>query len=268
MQTGPTVQSPLPTFDTPSQSQSHAPGSGPPSIPGLPPLPAPDQPPASVGASAVFAVSGPSVPPPPPPSMPPPPQWVASPSGGPDERWRLILSEPAKRLVVVFFVLGGLAYVFEFMFPALSGANAAANAAAADNQTASAYATLEAQARTFDAQLTNCRSSGNSAALAQCFESNDARLASELQSYSNTVSSIDYPSDVAADVTQVQAAVGQASATLTRLSQVGSDLTSYLSAAASSNLAFELNNVTTTTTRLEAALGSAATTTAFPTTQP
>ncbi len=125
-----------------------------------------------------------------------------------------------------------------------------------------------AQARTFDAQLTNCRSSGNSAALAQCFESNDARLATELQSYSNTVSSIDYPSDVAADVTQVQAAVGQASATLTRLSQVGSDLTSYLSAAASSNLAFELNNVTTTTTRLEAALGSAATTTAFPATQP
>ena len=111
----------------------------------------------------------------------------------------------------------------------------------------SAYATLEQQARTFDAQLTNCRSSGTSAALTQCFESNDAHFATELQSYSNTVSSIDYPSDVSADVAQVQTAVGQASATLTRLSQVGSDLTSYLSAAASSNIASELNNVTTTT---------------------
>ncbi len=200
--------------------------------------------------------------------MPPAPQWGASRSGGPDERWRLILSEPAKRLVVVFFVLGGLAYVFEFMFPALSGAHAAANAVAADNQTTAAYAILGQQARTFDAQLTNCRSSGNSAALTQCLESNDAHLASELQSYSNTVSSIDYPSDVSGDVAQVQSAVGQASATLTHLSQVGFDISSYLSAAASSNIASELNRVATTTNQLESALGSEATTTASPATQP
>jgi Domain of unknown function (DUF4389) len=273
MHTGPTVQSPLPSFDAPafdppSPTPTHAPAFGPASIPGLPPLAPPEQPTPSVGASAVFPGSGPGAPPPPPPSMPPPPQWDASPSAGPDDRWRLILSEPAKRLVVVFFVLGGLAYVVEFMFPALSGANGAANAAAADNRTASAYATLEQQARTFDAQLTNCRSLRSSAALLQCFESNDAHLASDLQSYSNAVSSIDYPSDVSADVAQVQTAVGQASATLTRLSQVGSDVNSYLSAADSSNIVSELGNVTTATSQLESALGSQAITTAFPATQP
>ena len=198
--------------------------------------------------------------------MPPAPQWAASSSGGSENRWRLILSEPAKRLVVVFFVLGGLAYVFELIFPALSGAHAA-NAVAADNQTAAAYATLEQQARTFDAQLTNCRSLGNSASLTQCLESNDARLASEFQSYSNTVSSIDYPSDVSGDVAQVQSAVGQVSATLTHLSQAGSDISSYLSAAASSNITSEINRVATTTTQLESALGSEATTTAFPATE-
>lgn len=165
-------------------------------------------------------------------------------------------------------MLGGLAYFFEFMFPALSGANSAASAVAAANRTAAAYATLEQQARAFGAQSTVCRSLGASAALTQCLESNDARLATELQEYSNTVSSIDYPNDVSADVAQVQSAVGRASATLTHLSHLGSDLSSYLSAAASSNVASELNGVTTATSQLESALSSSATTTAFRATQP
>jgi hypothetical protein len=200
--------------------------------------------------------------------MPPHPAWEEPPPGGSDERWRLILSEPARRLVVVFFVLGALTYVFEFMSPVFSGATGAANAAVADNQTASAYATLEQQARSFNTQLTRCHSLGDPAALSQCFETNDARFASQVQVYSNAVSSIDYPSNVSADVAQVQSAVNQASATLTRLSRAGSDLSSYLSAAASSAIVSELNAVTTTTDQLESALGSQATTTALPVHRP
>ena len=169
---------------------------------------------------------------------------------------------------MVFFVLGALAYLLEFVFPIVSGSKAAANASVADNQTAAAYATLQQQARTFNSQLTNCRTLGDPAALAQCFESNDAHFASELQGYSSAMSSIAYPSDVSADVARVQAAVGQASATLDHLSQVGSDLTSYLSAAASSNIVSELNDVTTMTGQLESALGSEAATEAAPAGRP
>jgi hypothetical protein len=164
--------------------------------------------------------------------------------------------------VVVFFVLGGLAYALNFAVRPFVTVTVAPSAAGAESQTSSAYAVLRQQAQAFDTQVSACRTLSDPSALAQCYESNDARFASGLQTYSGTIASIDYPAGVAGNVSAVQSAVGQASSTLTRLSQQGSDLTKYVAAVGSSNVVSELNDVTTTTNQLESALVAQATPTA------
>ncbi len=256
LQTGPTVHTTLPTFDNPPPGAgppvggppaSGPPGTGsPPAVtPGLPLLSAPPQPPPPGGSTFYAGAAAPT--------PPRAPEWGATPTVASERSWRLILSDRAKRLVVVLFVLGGLLYILEFMLPAVLGITVA-NATVAETETASAYAALQQQAQSFDAQATTCRTLGDPAALAQCFESNDAHFASELQSYSNTLSAIHYPSNVSGDLAAVQSAVGQSSSTLTHLSQVGSDLSSYVTAVSSSNIVSELNQVTTSTNQLESAL--------------
>ncbi len=266
-QTSPKVSAALPTFDSPPPASVPPAFASPvPSAPGLPPLPSSPQPPTS--SSGYPPASSPGQPPPvastfdaatgasvPPPATP----WSSTSSPGSERSWRLILSESAKRLVVVFFVLGGLLYAL-WLVPTFLGVTAAANAAVAENQTASAYATLRQQAQSFDSQATTCRTFGDPTAITQCFESNDSRFASDLQAYSDTLSSIDYPRDVSTEVSALQNAVGQSSATLTRLSRVGSNLSVYVAAVGSSNVVSELNQVTATTQQLESALSTSVTT--------
>jgi hypothetical protein len=171
-------------------------------------------------------------------------------------------------LVVVFFVLGGLLYALNFALPAFVKVTLSGNAAQAQSQTASAYQLLRLQAQAFDRQVAACHSLGSTAALAQCFETNDARFASELQGYASTVSSINYPSDVSTEVSALESATARASATLTRLSQTGPDLTAYVAAVGGSNIVAQLYTVTTTTNELESALGTQVTEAAIPSPSP
>ncbi len=256
-----------------------------PSLPLLPPPSAPSSPPPPPGTSPQPWPPGPAVPPssaggmpaagapvggsffsggpgtttpvaPPGAALPGAPPTMGAPSFLGDERWRLLLTPGARRLVVVFFVLGALAYVSYFVaIPTFLGVTSARTLA--EDQTNSAVATLGDRFQQFDVQGQACQQNSNPASVAQCFESNDAGLAADLRQFTSTISGIDYPGDVSGDVTAAENAASQASATLTRLSATGPDLTGYLAAVQSSGVVAQIEQVGTAADQLRSALATA-----------
>ena len=224
-----------------------------------PPVTGVAPPPPSSGAQPSAApVPVPGAAPPPPPPVPPYPATSSAPEvgQGPSDRWRLVLSSGARKLVVTYFIVGALglvAYVATFAVLTSHGVSTTSQAITAQNELVTAYNLIGQQSQTFASTTKACASSQGTS-VTPCLASADAQLATELQTYQHTVSGIDFPSQVAPQVAAVVAAAGTASDKLRQLSQLGADPQAYSSAANSSDLVTAFNRVDSTTRTLNSAL--------------
>lgn len=160
--------------------------------------------------------------------------------------------------MVVLFVIGALVWLsYQIAFPALiRNSLTGFEASVAQQQTISAYDTLGEQAESFGKASASCRATIDSSSAALCLESNDARFASDIGGYADTLSTIVYPASVSANVAAVKAAAEQAANTLDSLSRVGPDLSSYEAAVQSSNIESEIDQIDSTTSALNGALNN------------
>jgi Domain of unknown function (DUF4389) len=228
------------------------------SFPAPPPVPAPPPPPGPGPQPYAAPAPVPGVAPPPPPPIPPYP----SPSFAPDiglpssDRWRLVLSPGARKLVVTYFIVGALglvAYIGLLVAVTSPGVTTTNQAIAAQNQLITAYNQFGQQSQSFVSTSKACASSTGTAA-SQCLAAADGELASDLQAYQHIVSTIDFPSQVAPQVAAVTAAAATAGAELQQLSQLGSDPEAYSAADNSSGLATAFDRVDSATRTLNSAL--------------
>src|ERR1019366_1033954 len=109
------------------------------------------------------------------------------------------------------------------------------------------------QSQAFASTTKACASSQGTAA-SQCLAAADGQLASDLQAYQHTVSTIDFPSQLAPQVAAVTAATATASGKLQQLSQLGADPQTYSAAANASGLVTVFDRVDSTTRTLNSAL--------------
>jgi Domain of unknown function (DUF4389) len=211
--------------------------------------------PAGFGSQPAPAAQPPPAPPLPPPSLPPP---YPAPAGADQlvDRWRLVLSAGARRLIVAFFVVGGLgfvAYIGAVVAVTSNRVTTANQANTAQHALVTAYKQLGVQSQSFVAATKACASSSGVAA-SQCLTSADALFVSDLQGYEHTVGSINFPSQVTTQVAAVTSATSAASAELQQLSQLGSDPQAYVSAARNSNLQVLFDHIDSTSRTLNSAL--------------
>ena len=220
-----------------------------------PPAPPPPVP-GAYAAPAPVPVPG-AAPPPPPPLAPYPSQSPAPDIGVPSsDRWRLVLTSGARKLVVTYFIVGALglvAYVGILAAVSSHGVSTANQAINAQNELITAYNQVGQQSQAFASATKACASSQGSAA-SQCLAAADGQLASDLEAYQHSVSAIDFPSQVAPQVAAVTAATATASGKLQQLSQLGADPQAYAAAANSSNLVTVFDQVDSTTRTLNSAL--------------
>src|ERR1019366_643755 len=217
----PPVQSPVAPSSVPFAGPG-APGvqssALPPSVP-PPPVPAPPVPGAYAAPAPVPGPAPPLPPPPlPPPPLPPYPSTSLAPDIGlqPSDRWRLVLSPGARNLVVTYFIVGALglvAYVGALVAVSSNGVSTTNQAITAQNELITAYNLVGQQSQAFASTTKACASSQGTAA-SQCLAAADGQLASDLQAYQHTVSTIDFPSQLAPQVAAVTAATATASGKL------------------------------------------------------
>jgi hypothetical protein len=223
----------------------------PPLPPPQPPMPGPGPRPDAAPAPVPGAA-------PPPPSVPPSPYPSLAPDIGlsSSDRWRLVLSPAARRLVVTYFIVGALglvAYVGVLVAVTSHGASTTTQAISAQNELITAYNLVGQQSQSFAATTRGCASSQGTAA-SECLAAADGQLASDLQAYQHAVSSIDFPTQVIPQVAAVTAASAAASGKLEQLSQLGSNPQTYSAAANSSDLATAFDRVDSATRTLNSAL--------------
>jgi hypothetical protein len=227
------------------------------SAPFLPVPPPPVPPPPVPGAYGAPAPVPGAAPPPPPPLTPYPSTSLAPDIGlQSSDRWRLVLSPGARKLVVTYFIVGALglvAYVGILVAVSSNGVSTTNQAITAQNELITAYNLVGQQSQGFASTTKGCASSQGSAA-SQCLAAADGRLASDLQAYQHTVSTIGFPSQVAPQVAAVTAAAAAAGARLQQLSQLGADPQAYTAAANSSSLVTVFDQVDSTTRTLNSAL--------------
>jgi hypothetical protein len=219
-----------------------------------PPPPVPPVPGAQPYA-APAPVPGPAPPPPPVPPYPYPSLApdIGLPSSG---RWRLVLSPGARKLVVTYFIVGALglvAYIGILVAVTSHGVSTTNQAITAQNELITAYNLAGQQSLAYASTTKACASSQGSAA-SQCLAVADGQLASDLQAYQHTVSTIEFPSQVAPQVAAVTAAAAAASGKLQQLSRLGSDPQTYSAAANSSDLVTAFDLVDSATRTLNSAL--------------
>jgi hypothetical protein len=247
----------------PPASSSDVPGSLP-SLAGFEPAPEP----------APFIPGSTSSPAPPPPPPPAPAEFYAPSAGavphaaypastsapapvdsGSD--WRLVLSSGARKLVVAFFILGGLGVVIyvAVIIPALVGTtNNVEQRATAQTQVFRAYGVLTSDVQTFKSATDTCNA-GSAAAVVPCLEGADAQFGSALKAYSTALAGISFPSSVQPQVSDVQNAVDTATFKVIALSRLGSeDPQTYNSAVNSVNLQGLFDQIQTDTQSLNSAL--------------
>ena len=268
---GPVVQAPAPVPNAdPARTAPPAPDATP--APPAPTSPAPGlagidpsfgaPPPASPGPPAPDPALTSQPPPPdlPPPAVPPYPgpggPSALSPAAAPAAGWRLVLSPGARKLVVTYFIVGALglvAYIGILVAITSSSVSTTSQAIAAQNDLITAYNQLGRESQAFSTSAKMCPSPQTSAGT-QCLAAADAQLAAELHTYQNTVATIDFPAQVAPQVSAVTSAAGAAAGKLEQLAQLGSDPQAYATAATSAGLATAFQQVDTTTRSLNSAL--------------
>jgi hypothetical protein len=147
------------------------------------------------------------------------PGYGAAPAYGasqPPAGWQLILTSGAKRLVVLFIVLGAIFYVGEIIAQQASGAsNFSFNSpspAAANTAVTNAYNTLNTQVSAFQTATNSCN--GN----ISCLSSADQKAAQDFQQFGNTVQGTAMPSDAQADASTVVLDSSAVSSDLSQLS--------------------------------------------------
>ena len=172
-----------------------------------------------------------------------------------DRRWSLILSLGARKLVVVFFVLGAIGYAAVPLSLIALGSAISNPAVTAQNQAVDAYNTLAITAKSFEASSAACSQlTTGGAAIVACVESNDAKFATALDTYVAALQAINFPTAVSAEAAAAIAAATKASAAMKSLANAGSDAQSYQAAVSASDLQNVLNQVDSTFNQLNAAL--------------
>jgi hypothetical protein len=259
-------------------SQPAAPTAIPPGLPpfeqtlGQPIAPSPAAPPLSIpDLTTTTPIDAPT--PESTPSAAPIPDWGASPptaipftyappipglGRAPAERtWSLVLSSGARKLVVVFFVLGALgAIAYAAFIIALSNKAADSNQAiGAQNRAVTAYNTAVVAVQSFSAAAKECnQSSSNASTQVACLEANDAKLATVFANYASALSVIDFPSSATSEAQAAQSAASQAGSTMSQLAGAGSDPSAYQAAVSHSDVQAVFDQVDTTFRRLNSLL--------------
>jgi Domain of unknown function (DUF4389) len=247
--TPPEDASTIPSLDWFSSPPTQSPGQAPPPV--SPYSSPPDSsPPYSPPMPGSFTGPAPA----------PGPYWGAGAVSGDedDPRWRLVLSSGARKLVVAFFFLGVLGYVgyFGLIIPtAVSSSNSTIQDFSAQNQTADAYAGIVSKVQTFVAAGKACTTpTAGATAQVQCLEANDAKLATDFDAYSRSLSAIDFPASVRAQASAARSAATQAAATMSHIAAAGGDPQAYEAAVTGSNIQSVLDGVDSSFNQLNAAL--------------
>lgn len=168
--------------------------------------------------------------------------------------WQLHLSAGARKLVVVFIVLGAIWYVSYYSLintGALKFNASLTHGLGAEVAASSAYSTLGQQAQAFDHNTVGCQKDSDPVS---CVEQQDAQFGNDLQTYGNTIAGIDYPSGVTSQVDAAQRAATDASHLLIYLSQSGTDPNTYQERVQSSDIQAKLSAVDSTYRDLQSAL--------------
>jgi hypothetical protein len=133
-----------------------------------------------------------------------------TPGPGTWTRWPLVLTRAARRMVVVFLVVGAVTYggYLFVLRPALHLPSIQAVIAA--NQTESAYRIVVAAGQTFDTSLSTCPTDDDSAEL-QCLQQANFTWSAALGAYSNRLSLIDFPASSQTEAEAAEAAADRAS---------------------------------------------------------
>jgi len=169
--------------------------------------------------------------------------------------WALRLTKGARRLVVVFFVLGAvgqLGYVVGLWAIARSSPNA--QVVQVQNEAVTAYNTLGTQAKALDASATGCDAKSGTSAKLRCLKAVDAGLAGDISSYAHKLADIAYPPGVSTQSHAALKAARQAAEVMARLSQSGNTLSGYISALETSGFEAKLSNLDRTFNALNQAL--------------
>jgi hypothetical protein len=175
---------------------------------------------------------------------------------GPPAGWRLVLSSGARKLVVTYFIIGALgfaAYIGIFVALTSTTVSTTSQDITSQNQLIIAYNLLGRQSQAFGTSTRACPSAATSAGT-QCLAAADAQLATDLTAYEHTVTTIDFPSRVDAQVAAVTSSADVAAATLHHLAQLGSDPQTYITAVNSAGLGAIFQRVDSTTRSLNSAL--------------
>ena len=164
---------------------------------------------------------------PPMPVMPPAPVEVS---------WNLVLSRGARRLLVIVIILGALAYVGQITAQAVERAHN-------NDQTSTlnaAVVTLNSSFRQYERNVENCPKDATQVA---CVEDAASTLASQLQSFSDSVNGLSVtgvaPSDIAAAVTSARVSQGD----FEKLANAGPTATDYENVAHSLDLQSHLDEL-------------------------
>ena len=194
-----------------------------PGVPGAPPYPGPagGYPPAAA-PYATGAPVAPGTPPPPPGTLPPPPGTLPPPPPpgtmpppppGPSGLgygaaivglWPLVLTKGARTLTIVFIVLGALLYGGLQVFNIGFGNVLQKSIARVVVQ--NSYSQVETATTTFQSSIRSCQGLSADTQTA-CATAAAGSLASSLQSYQSTLSTVNFPASV-----QVQASAAEAAA--------------------------------------------------------
>ena len=191
----------------------------------------------------------------PPPVYPPPPPPAIG--GVPADRtWNLVLSSGARKLVVVFFILGALGIIaYTTFFIARDKVATSNQAITAQNQVVSDYSTAVVAVQSFSTTAKGCNQlSGSPTAQVACLETNDAKLAKAFDHFASALSVIDYPSSVSTEASAAQAAASQAGSTMHQLADAGATASAYNVVVNSSNTQSVFTQVDTTFRRLNSVL--------------
>ncbi len=171
--------------------------------------------------------------------------------------WSLLLSSGARKLVVVFFVLGVVGYVAVPVSVAVLGSSISSHAQAitAQNQAADAYNTLTTAGTTLQTETAQCdQSTSSGTSPLSCLETADAKFAAALDSYAQSLAAIDFPTAVSSQASAAIASATKASGVMKNLSTIGTSAASYNAAATSPLLRSSLTEVDSTFNALNTAL--------------
>jgi hypothetical protein len=170
-----------------------------------------------------------------------------------DPPWRLVLPPGAKRLIVLFIVLGVIIFVGYTVGVGIAASNSTVSRAAALSQTNAAFGDLSTSMTAFGSQTATCRTSQHPL---PCVAAADKRASQAFGAYAQSQGAISMPdSSSQADSSLLAADAGHAQAIFRQLG-ASTSIAQYQRTVSTSNIQQLLSQIEETYRRLQTTLAN------------